>query len=232
MTLITSDELNSPQWLPTHERIRREQEALRKRIVRMVCADLAQVGDYSAISAIESTPDTTTVHGLERLRGIPYVAAEGKPSIVARVKEILALPQLKDATLLIDRTGVGRPVFDLFVSQGLSPIGITISGGRTVTTQPGGFVVPKRDLIFSLISLFQSQQLRLPKASPEAHTLAQELLNFKMKINTNTAHDSYEAWREKDHDDLILSISLGCWYVAHKYRPRKRGSIVARDEYE
>ena len=24
-------------------------------------------------------------------------------------------------------------------------------------------------------------------------------------------HDSYEAWREKDHDDLVLATSLAVW---------------------
>jgi hypothetical protein len=32
-----------------------------------------------------------------------------------------------------------------------------------------------------------------------------------VKINISTAHDSYEAWREGDHDDLVLSVALACW---------------------
>ena len=26
-----------------------------------------------------------------------------------------------------------------------------------------------------------------------------------------TGHDAYEAWREKDHDDEVLAVALGCW---------------------
>ena len=33
-----------------------------------------------------------------------------------------------------------------------------------------------------------------------------------MKINVATGHDSYEAWREGDHDDLVLSLALAVWY--------------------
>jgi hypothetical protein len=33
-----------------------------------------------------------------------------------------------------------------------------------------------------------------------------------MKINPQTAHDSYEHWREGDHDDLVLSVSMGAWF--------------------
>jgi hypothetical protein len=32
-----------------------------------------------------------------------------------------------------------------------------------------------------------------------------------VKINISTAHDSYEAWREGDHDDLVLSVALARW---------------------
>jgi hypothetical protein len=33
-----------------------------------------------------------------------------------------------------------------------------------------------------------------------------------VKIDPKTAHDSYEHWRESDHDDLVLATALGCWY--------------------
>ena len=44
-----------------------------------------------------------------------------------------------------------------------------------------------------------------------AETLKQELLNFRVKVNVSTAHDSYEAWREGDHDDLVLATGLALW---------------------
>jgi hypothetical protein len=38
------------------------------------------------------------------------------------------------------------------------------------------------------------------------------MLNFKQTINPITAHDSYSAWREADHDDLVLSVAMACWF--------------------
>jgi len=38
------------------------------------------------------------------------------------------------------------------------------------------------------------------------------MLNFRAKIDPATAHDSYSAWREQDHDDLVLSVALACWW--------------------
>ncbi len=42
-------------------------------------------------------------------------------------------------------------------------------------------------------------------------TLEKELSTFKRKINLATAHDSYEHWREGDHDDLVLAAALAVW---------------------
>jgi hypothetical protein len=47
---------------------------------------------------------------------------------------------------------------------------------------------------------------------PEASTLRKELQNFRVKIDPRTAHDSYEHWREGDHDDLVLATAMACWF--------------------
>jgi hypothetical protein len=47
---------------------------------------------------------------------------------------------------------------------------------------------------------------------PEAEILKKELLNFRMKIDPKTAHDSYEHWRESEHDDLVLAVSMAAWF--------------------
>jgi hypothetical protein len=59
--------------------------------------------------------------------------------------------------------------------------------------------------------LMQNKQLKIAQEMPLAETLRKELLNFKVKINIATGHDSYEAWREGDHDDLVLAVAMPCW---------------------
>jgi len=46
--------------------------------------------------------------------------------------------------------------------------------------------------------------------------LREELLNFRRKINLKTAHDSYEHWRDSDHDDLVLAVALACWWIRRR----------------
>ena len=57
----------------------------------------------------------------------------------------------------------------------------------------------------------QGERLKVAKGLPDAPVLADERLNFRVKINIKTAHDSYEAWREVVHDDMVLSVALACW---------------------
>ena len=44
-------------------------------------------------------------------------------------------------------------------------------------------------------------------------TLEKELQGFKRKIKLDTDHDSYEHWREGDHDDLVLACALATWWA-------------------
>jgi hypothetical protein len=46
---------------------------------------------------------------------------------------------------------------------------------------------------------------------PGLDILVGELKSFRVKINIATGHDAYKAWREKDHDDEVLAVALGCW---------------------
>jgi hypothetical protein len=80
-----------------------------------------------------------------------------------------------------------------------------------VTRTEGGVRVPKRDLVSAPLVLMQNGQLKIAEGLSLRETLVKELRNFRVKINISTSHDSYEAWREGDHDDLVLSVALTCW---------------------
>ena len=40
---------------------------------------------------------------------------------------------------------------------------------------------------------------------------AQELRDFKIRIDPQTAHDGYAAWRAGAHDDLVLAAAAAAW---------------------
>lgn len=95
---------------------------------------------------------------------------------------------------------------------GLRPIGILIHGGDRVTRAPFVYRVPKRDLVGIISIRLQNRTLRIGRNIPFADVLQNELLNFRVKIDPVTAHDSYAAWREGDHDDLVLAAAITLWW--------------------
>lgn len=174
--------------------------------------DLGQSSDYTALSVLDQIKSGTEasyqVRHLERVRGVPY------PKIVDKVTEIMHSPTLAGSSaLVVDQTGVGAPVVDLFRQAGLDPVGVLIHGGDKASSEGDTWRVPKRDLVGSLQVLFQGGRLKISKKLPLASVLQAELLNFKVKIDPVTAHDSYSAWREQDHDDLVLSVAMAAWWA-------------------
>ncbi len=182
--------------------------------------DLGQARDYTALVIAQRhdlDPATYDVAHIERWKGERY------PRLVEIVTaRVLAL---RDAAangrsaprcrLVIDHTGVGRPVLDMFLEAalGLPVTGVTITSGQAISTNDDGFGVPKRVLASTLQVLLQSNRLRFAQQLPLTPTLAAELENFRVKINAG-GHDSYGAgddWRENNHDDLVLACALACW---------------------
>jgi hypothetical protein len=145
--------------------------------------------------------------------------------VVERILQLLESLGDKELVLAVDTTGVGRPVADMLKARlnewlekheerEISTAWITITGGDSVSRASGaggGLRVPKRDLASAPLVLMQKGQLKIAQEMPLADTLKRELLNFKVKINIATGHDSYEAWREGDHDDLVLAVAMACW---------------------
>jgi len=176
----------------------------------------------TGVAAI-SLPPVDTRQATYHLRHLERPALGTRyPTIVARVKTLLATPPLTLRTpLVIDRTGVGRPVTDLFEGQGVRPYAITITGGDEVSTDgPYHTKVPKRELVSTLVAVFQTGRLKIAAGLTEGPALVNELTNFKVKVNLATGNDSYEAYRESVHDDLVLAVAMAVWHGEHtRHRP-------------
>ena len=176
--------------------------------------DLGQVSDFTALSLIEWVPDSwPAYYHLRHLERFPL--GTRYPDIVERVKRLMLSYELRERTVCIpDKTGVGAPVVDMLYRARMGRvIPITITGGLNVHWTEYEYSVPKRDLVSTLQVLFQNRRLKFSKTIPEIGILIQELKNFRVKINLATGHDSYEAWREGQHDDMVLSLALACWFA-------------------
>jgi hypothetical protein len=108
--------------------------------------DLGQASDYTAIAVVqEAGDDLLHVRHLERFRHTLY------PDVADRVEALLDSPQLKGmADLVIDTTGVGPAVTDIFSKRGRSFKAVKIHGGDAETCEEGIYRVPKRNLVSAL----------------------------------------------------------------------------------
>ena len=186
------------------------------------------------------------VHLKRYPRRTPY------PAIVDDVAQMLSTPEMRPTfsieptyprtafkhvtapipLLAVDATGCGRPVVDLFLTKRLEAemVPIVITGGNEVNPErwdgpdgetASGFKVPKRDLVGVSQALLQTGRLKIVDSLPDADILRREMLNFKAKISIS-AHETYEAHREGDHDDLVLAVAMACWLGQ---RPTARASF-------
>jgi hypothetical protein len=171
--------------------------------------DLGQTTDPTALAGLEVPLDVgapRTICFLKRWHlGTPY------PEIVADVVKILNHPLVAGSRLMVDQTGVGRAVVDLFrATHALRITGITITGGTQSSQVERDWRVPKNDLVAAVVALSQSDKLHVSPELPDGETLKKELANFRTKI-TAALNETYSSWREGQHDDLLLAAAMAVW---------------------
>jgi hypothetical protein len=140
------------------------------------------------------------------------------PAVVQAVKDLLSKPPLtgdaktKPAELIIDDTGVGRPVSDIFCAAGLNPIRVNITAGSEVTcVAPYRWNVSKTILISTVDALLHTGTLRFAAALSDAGAMKDELRDFRRKLS-EAGRATYAA-RTGAHDDLVLAVAVACWWL-------------------
>jgi hypothetical protein len=178
--------------------------------------DLGQAHDYTAAAVLQVADVwSTEARGWTDKLTIGYLRrwelGTSYPAIVRDVAALVRRPPLRTPTLVVDSTGCGRPVADLLceadVEARVRPVVIT--SGFDTTREGATLRVPKRTLVGTLQVLLQARRLTIAQV-PFREALARELLAFRVRI-TAAGNESFEAWRERDHDDLVLAVALACW---------------------
>jgi hypothetical protein len=178
--------------------------------------DLGQSADFSALCVMQRTGDDRANYQFACRHLHRWKLRTPYPAIVSDTVRLMNTPELQSGPqrpmLAVDATGVGAPVIDLFKREdhkaNLKPIQIV--GGSTVSSEHDVTRVPKRNLVSTVQVYLQSKRLKIASQLPEADTLTRELQNFQVKI-TDSANDTYGAWREGTHDDLVLAAALALW---------------------
>lgn len=115
--------------------------------------------------------------------------------------------------VVLDRTGVGDGVLDMFRERDVWPVPITITGGQSVMYLPDGtYTVPHTQLINKLDVAYQAGR---PAFNPDLPTLRE----FEEVRSESTGALSYRQVRSSKmgHADLVLAASMALFFRNHYY---------------
>ena len=140
------------------------------------------------------------------------------PAVVAYVGEVLNRPPLRDnCHLVIDESGVGRAVGDMFDQTGLYGVRVSITAGTDATKvsgHPRRWSVSKALLISGVDARLHSGELRFAAELSEASAIAEELKDFRRHL-TAAGRATFQA-RVGKHDDLVLAVAISLWWASER----------------
>jgi len=199
----------------------------------IVGIDLAQSRDWTAIVVAEVLTGADADANRYAIRAIRREQPRRYQDTVAMVAE--SLPALREGvhvlqsnqhtydyvrpnvTVVLDRTGVGRAVGDMFSEARLDCRLelVTITSGHQVNRDDdGGWLVPKKDLTAAVAVALQNGRIEWPARHPLDPILRAELKNFRHRYSATGRELSGagDDWREGNHDDLVLAVALSLWW--------------------
>ena len=158
------------------------------------------------------TPRAQLHHEIVHIDRLP--AGIGYPEQVVRIVQTAsALSVEETAGLVVDATGVGRPVVDMIRSACEFPLrAVTITGGSEVVKAGRDYSVPKADLVGVLEVTLSTRQLHVVAGLPHTEELDKELRAFGYELGV-TGKPRYEG--KGAHDDIVTALSLALWGVEH-----------------
>jgi hypothetical protein len=197
--------------------------------------DLGKRQDYSALACVEQTRhgDGPAKYGVRALTRWPL--GTDYTAIVEEVVKLFAAPPLAGGTLVIDGTGVGAAVVDLFRRCGARAaiVETLITGGVAARRDEAGVLhVAKLQLGSTLVALEGQRRLEVaPKLKLRA-ALERELSTFSARVTPAGNEQVLADPRSGEHDDLVLAVVLACFYGERFYggpwqvtRDRGRGLV-------
>lgn len=184
--------------------------------------DLGQQSDYTALAIARRRTEIIADKPVRHYEFVYVHRWQVKTLYDQIVDDVAKLysrePVLRESDLVIDATGVGRPVTDMVRKakrEGRLPAkiqAVTITSGNKVMRENREYRVPKKDLVGILQILLGFRRLKIVPKLELADTIVKEFQRFKVKVKATTGTESFEAWRERDHDDLVLAVALACWF--------------------
>jgi hypothetical protein len=197
----------------------------------VVGVDLGQKKDFTAVAVVERSDVVYQERSALTYRR--YGKCEFRLRFLERLELGLSYPGVVDAiselvyklkgpgplwfnappiALVVDATGVGTAVVDLLKKAGLECelAAVTITAGERESQNAFGWNVPKRDLVSELEVMYDNDELLMANDLDFGDELIEELTSMEVK-QSEKGRERFGAWREGQHDDLVLAVALAVW---------------------
>jgi hypothetical protein len=189
----------------------------------IIAASLGTSAQPTAIAVLEQevlkNRNRVAETGALRLRHLERLPLDvNYPKTAAWISKLLETKEIKDeekcggTDVLLDLTGSGRAIVELFERAEINPIEVRIVGAGVTEekVKNGPWRIPKVELIGALRVLYEAGRLKMAKDLDLVPTLLEEFRAVKMRPPRIDPNDP-ESWREGQFDDLILAVALAAW---------------------
>lgn len=188
---------------------------------------------------VEGQPDQMTrlvaklsILYIDRWFALPYRA------MVEKAARMLNHAELANNTdLLIDATGVGDPVVEMFHELGISALPIIVTGGKDVREVYNGFGsiiapagdrlrglrairefhVPKADLAAAGEIMLQNRRVSIAKGLKYVEEFQKQLIHMNPRA-TPAGNVKYESDDNKVKDDMAFCFIGTCWWALRRLK--------------
>ena len=204
--------------------------------------DLGRRKDFSAIALLEYTrpyieyrnPVSWAIeqefedprYAIRQLDRIPLGTKYTDVVQQVRSKLFKITQQNYDCTLIVDATGVGQPVIEMFhhlpARATLVPVVITATGSETKTNDE--WRIAKHDLIAGLQIMLETGKLQVSNKLAYTTAFLEELLEFR-GITTPKGNETSEG----PQDDLVIAAALAVWRARQHEQTKSNTGFQNKD---
>jgi hypothetical protein len=184
----------------------------------ILALDPAQLHDWSALAAIDMKYVPKGVLGndgryeydliaMNRKQALPY------DQIVEWVIKTLKNPAFNaqgPPKFLLDATGVGVAINDMFRAKGQRPIAVTITTGNTLTRIGSDAHLGKARLFGKFLGALDSGKVHVNPDMPIWPLVEREMLSFRAEMSTQ-GRVKMEA-EQGENDDMLFALAMCVWY--------------------
>ena len=189
----------------------------------IISLDPAQLRDWSAVCVVDMQyrPEEKRfgydLIGMNRKQGLRY------DLIVDWVVGVLRRPEFNPSgrppEFILDATGVGVAVRDMFAAKGVRLKAVTITVGEAYSRTGSLISIGKPRLIGSFLGAFDAGKVRVNPNMPIWPALEREMLSFRAEMSAQ-GRAKFEA-EQGEHDDMIFSLALAVWYGEEVLRGKR-----------